>query len=108
MNLHKDIELHGHRGARGLWPENSIYGFLKAIELGVDVLELDVVVAGNKEILVSHDPFFNPLICLDPNGNEIGAEDDYNIYRMTYSEIKKFDCGSKFHPGYPTQENCDR
>jgi len=104
MKQFNNIELQGHRGGRGLWPENSIYGFFKAIELGVDVIEMDVVVTGDNKILVSHDPFFNPLFCLDPEGKEIQNEGDYNIYTMSYSEIKKFDCGSKFHPGYPLQE----
>lgn len=100
----KDIELHGHRGGRGLWPENSIYGFIKAIELGVDVIELDVVVTGEDEILVSHDPFFNKIFCLDPKGQEIVNENDYTIFKMPFSEIEKFDCGIKHHPNFPEQE----
>ncbi len=104
MKQFKNIELQGHRGARGLWPENSIYGFNKAIELGVDVIEMDVVVTGDKEILVSHDPFFHPLFCLDSEAKEIQNENDHNIYTMSFSEIQQFDCGLKFHHDFPYQE----
>jgi glycerophosphoryl diester phosphodiesterase len=100
----KEIELQGHRGARGLWPENSIYGFLKTLELGVNVIELDIVVSGDYKILVSHDPFFNPHYCLDPNGKIISSKNAFNIFQMPYEEIKKFDCGSKIHPHFPIQE----
>ena len=55
----KKIEIHGHRGCRGLLPENTIPGFVKAIELGVDVLEFDVVITKDNEVLVSHEPFMN-------------------------------------------------
>ena len=65
------IEVHGHRGCRGLLPENTIPTFLKAAELGADALELDVVITGDKQVLVSHEPWFAAEYCLKPDGRSI-------------------------------------
>jgi glycerophosphoryl diester phosphodiesterase len=100
----KHIDLQGHRGARGLWPENSLYGFIKTTELGVDVIELDVVMTGDGEILVSHDPFFNPEICLNPKGEELKNEQEYSFFKLDYTTLSRYDCGSKFNPKFPEQE----
>ena len=54
------VEVHGHRGARGLWPENSLRAFAAALSIGVDVLELDVVLTKDGQLAVSHDPAPNP------------------------------------------------
>ena len=51
------IQVHGHRGARAVLPENTIAAFEYAIGLGVDAIELDVVVARDDVVVVSHDPF---------------------------------------------------
>jgi len=98
------IDIQGHRGARGLWPENSIYGFIKTAQLGIKTLEMDVLLNGDGEVLVSHDPYFNSQFCLDENGNEITDEKEYNLYQMSQSEIDKFDCGSKLYLRFPEQE----
>jgi len=105
-NFKENIDIQGHRGCRGLMPENTLPAFKKAIELGVDTLELDVAVSKDNKIIVSHEPFMNNVICLDINGNDIPEEDaeKYNLYQMTYNEIKTFDCGSKFHKRFPDQE----
>ncbi|NBU98977.1 MAG: hypothetical protein EBS19_12345, partial [Spirochaetia bacterium] len=50
MNINKNIELHGHRGARGLMPENTLPAFQKAVDLGMNFLELDVVLTKDKQI----------------------------------------------------------
>jgi glycerophosphoryl diester phosphodiesterase len=87
-------------------PENSLPAFEKAIDLGVHTLELDLAISKDKKVVVSHEPFFSRLYCLDPEGNEISKQDDmaFNLYEMTYDEIKQFDCGTKFHTKYPKQE----
>jgi glycerophosphoryl diester phosphodiesterase len=103
-NDYTKIEIQGHRGARGLWPENSLYGFLKAMDLGVDVLEMDVILSADSEVVVSHDPFFSSEICLTPNAEKIENEGDFNLYKLPYKEIAEFDCGSKLHPRFPEQE----
>ena len=62
------LDLQGHRGMRGLFPENSILGFLKALELGVNTLELDIVMSGDTQLVVSHEPFISSAICQYPGG----------------------------------------
>ncbi len=105
-NHTKTLDIQGHRGCRGLYPENSIEAFKKAVEIGVHTLELDVVVSKDNFVVVSHEPFMNPTICLDANGNEIKVSDKqkYNLYKMPFDSIKKFDCGSKYHPRFPDQK----
>jgi glycerophosphoryl diester phosphodiesterase len=75
--------------------------------LGVNTLELDVVVTKDNQILVSHDPFFNSIICLDSLGNAIneGNELNLNIYQTTFSQVQQYDCGSIKHPQFPEQIN---
>ncbi len=102
----KKIGVQGHRGCRGLLPENSLPAFEKAIDLGVNTLELDVVITKDNEVVVSHEPFMSRTICYNPKGEPIEEAMDmkYNLYEMTHEEIKRFDCGSQFHPDYPDQE----
>lgn len=98
------MDTQGHRGARGLAPENTIEGFLLAAEMGVTTLEMDVVISADLQVLVSHEPFFSPEICLDPSGNPISYDSVINIYHLTYSEISQFDCGNLPHPRFPNQQ----
>jgi glycerophosphoryl diester phosphodiesterase len=99
------LDIQGHRGARGLMPENSLPGFKKALELGVSTLELDLAVTSDSQVIVSHEPYMSGEICLDPQGNEISADSAllYNIYKMNYDEVKQFDCGSKVNERFPDQ-----
>ena len=98
-------DLQGHRGARGLAPENTLQAFRKALEVGVNTLELDIVVSKDRQILVSHEPWMNADICLSAEGEPIEKEKEktYNIYEMTYEEVKTFDCGSKYNDAFPEQ-----
>ncbi len=100
------LDLQGHRGMRGLFPENSILGFLKALELGVNTLELDIVMSGDTQLVVSHEPFISSAICQYPGGRQIPkkTEKELNMYHMTYNEIKVFDCGSLFNNDFLLQE----
>ncbi len=100
------FDVQGHRGARGLRPENTIPAFLTALDSGVTTLELDVVITKDKQVVVSHEPWMSPSICLDPTGNAIPekSEKKYNIYQMTYAEVKAFDCGSKGNDRFPEQQ----
>ncbi|MFY0626106.1 MAG: glycerophosphodiester phosphodiesterase [Reichenbachiella sp.] len=100
------LDLQGHRGARGLMPENTIPAFIKALDLGVTTLELDLAVSKDKLLVVSHEPYMNSLIALDTNGNEIAKENElqFNLYQMNYKEIMRYDVGSKFNPHFPDQE----
>jgi glycerophosphoryl diester phosphodiesterase len=100
------FDLQGHRGCRGLMPENTIPAFLKAVDLGVTTLEMDLAVTKDHQLLVSHEPYFSSECCLNPAGEVIpdSVQMDYNIYTMSLEEIQQFDCGSKPHPRFPEQE----
>lgn len=109
MPVQKDkyeFDLQGHRGARGLAPENSLQGFVKAFNLGVNTLEMDVVMTKDKQVLVSHEPWMHSNICKQPDGALISkeAERSFNIYEMTYQEVKQFDCGTLYFDQFPEQE----
>jgi len=95
----------GHRGARGLMPENTIPAFQQALDLGVTTLELDVVVSKDKQVVVSHEPFFSGEICTGPSGKPIPKSEEkrHNLYGYTYAEIQQFDCGSRGNPRFPEQ-----
>lgn len=100
------IDWQGHRGARGLLPENSIPSFLKALEYPVKTLELDVVVSKDNQIIVSHEPWFSQHICSKPDSSAVTPFDEKNllIMTMTYEEIKTFDCGSRGNERFPEQQ----
>ncbi len=100
------FDIQGHRGARGLMPENTIPAFLKALELGVNTLEFDTVVSRDGKLVVSHDPFFSSEISLDKNGSPIPPEKQtaYNLFKMDYAEIKLFDVGSLGNKRFPEQQ----
>jgi glycerophosphoryl diester phosphodiesterase len=99
------FDIQGHRGARGLMPENTIPAFLKALELGVDTLEMDVVVSKDNQLVVSHEPFFSTEISLDKSASPIPTEKqkEYNLFKMNYSDIKSFDVGSLGNKRFPEQ-----
>jgi len=96
----------GHRGARGLMPENTIGGMLRALDLGVTTIGMNVVISKDNQVVLSHEPYFNHEISLLPSGKPIvlKAEQSYNMYKMDYAEIKKFDVGSKVHSRFPGQQ----
>lgn len=100
------VEIEGHRGARGLVPENTIPSFLKALEFGVETLELDLAVSADGKLVVSHEPWFSHIISLDKDGKQIAAdkEKEHNIFLMKYSEIKLYDVGSLGNKGFPEQQ----
>ena len=66
-----EYKIFGHRGCRGIYPENTINGFKKAILLGVDGIELDVVVNKNQELIISHESYIDTNYCLT---NELDNE----------------------------------
>jgi len=96
----------GHRGCRGIMPENTIPAMLHALDLGVTTLEMDIVFTKDRKAILSHEPFFNHEITTKPDGSYIDEKDekDYNIYQMTYEEVKKYDVGMKPHPRFPQQQ----
>lgn len=90
------IEIYGHRGALGNYPENTLVGFRYAIENDIDVLELDLQMTLDKEIIIYHDKNINTNIC---DGISVP------IKSLTLSEIKNYDCGSKHNIIFPEQKS---
>jgi len=104
--LQENFDKQGHRGCRGLIPENTIPAMLHALGMGVTTLEMDVVMTKDKQLILSHEPFFNHEISTKPDGTEVSTKEEssLNIYQMTYEEVKKYDVGMKAHPRFPRQE----
>ena len=86
-----DLNVIGHRGAAGLLPENTLAGFKKAMELGVDTIELDIHLTSDNEAVVYHDSRLNPAITRDNNGKWV--KDKHLIKELTLSEIQSYDVG---------------
>ncbi len=101
------FDIEGHRGCRGLYPENTIPAFKKALELGVSTLEMDLVISKDKKVVVSHEPFFRSGLSLTPEGDTISKEDQlsHNIYNMLYDEVRSYDVGSIPDPKHPHRVN---
>ncbi len=101
----QQVFFQGHRGCRGLMPENTIPAFQKALELGV-VLEMDVCISKDGKVVVSHEPYMNSLFCSHPDGRPVLKEEEksLNLYQMNYAEIKQFDTGKRGNALFPQQE----
>lgn len=103
----KPFDWQGHRGARGLAPENAIPAFLTALSFAkITTLELDVVISADGKVVVSHEPWLNAKICLDAKGHALNEKkkEEVNLYKMDYKEIIKCDCGSRGNPSFPEQK----
>jgi glycerophosphoryl diester phosphodiesterase len=105
MRLELDIQ--GHRGARGLLPENTLPAFRKALELGVTTLEMDVVISADHEVVVSHEPWMSAEICTRPDGRPVSPEEEHSlrIFAMPYEEVIRFDCGMRRPKSFPGQRS---
>jgi glycerophosphoryl diester phosphodiesterase len=104
------FDLQGHRGARGLLPENTLPAFEKAIQLGVSTLELDVGVSKDGVVVISHDRALNPDITRDASGAYLAAP--VLVNRLTLAEIKTYDVGrinpaSPYAKRFPDQQPID-
>lgn len=104
------IIIQGHRGFRGLWPENTIAGFRAAATEGADILELDVVCTADERIVITHDPFLNHEIWAHPDGTPIRPEEEagLNIYRMTLDSLRSYKLGTLRHRRFPEQKQVEQ
>lgn len=105
------LELQGHRGARGLWPENTLAAFTGALGLGVSTLELDCGVTRDGVVVVTHDPELNPDLTRGADGRFL-TRTGPRIYDLTWEELQSYDVG-RLKPGsayaarFPEQEAVD-
>jgi len=102
---HSVFDLQGHRGARGLVPENTIPAFLKALDLGVTTLEMDAVISADSQVVLSHEPWMSSAICSHPDGTPVTEEEENSLllFKMTAKEIASYDCGKRGHALFPEQ-----
>src|SRR5690242_9282610 len=105
------FDLEGHRGARGLAPENTMAAFRRAIGIGVATIETDMAVTSDGVIVISHDPFLNPDIVRDADGRWLAAKGP-PIHALTLAELRRYDIG-RLNPGssyarqFPEQRSSD-
>ena len=105
------FDLQGHRGARGLMPENTLPSFRKAIELGVDTLECDMAITRDGVVVIHHDLHLNPDTTRGPDGQWLAARGPA-ISELSFDELQRYDVG-RLKPGtayaksYPDQQAVD-
>ncbi len=105
------FDLEGHRGTRGLMPENTLAAFNRAIAIGVTTLETDVAVTKDGVLVISHDPFLNPDVVRGPDGRWLAVKGP-PIHSLTLAELQRYDIGrlnpeSKYAQQFPQQTPVD-
>jgi glycerophosphoryl diester phosphodiesterase len=105
------FDLQGHRGARGMAPENTLVAFATALTVGVDTLELDVGVTRDGVVVVCHDRRLNPDVARGPDGRWIEAPGPL-LHSLSYAELARYDVGrlrpgSAYAAGLPEQQPAD-
>lgn len=101
----RTFDRQAHRGGRGLMPENTIPAMKMALDLGT-TLELDLCISKDKQVVVSHDGYISPVFALNPDGSPVTKEQAAvnKLIDLPYSEIVRFDVGSRPHPEFPEQK----
>ena len=105
------FDLQGHRGARGLAPENTLAAFRKALAIGVTTLETDVGVTKDGVVVISHDRRLNPDLVRGPDGNWLSGKGP-PIHSLTLAELRAYDIGrlnpqSIYARNFPQQQPAD-
>jgi glycerophosphoryl diester phosphodiesterase len=105
------LDLQGHRGARGLAPENTIAGFALTLGIGVTTLELDIAVTRDDVLVISHDPALNPDLTRGPDGRFLDARGPA-IRSLGFDELQRYDVGrlkpgTRYAAAYPQQQAVD-
>jgi glycerophosphoryl diester phosphodiesterase len=93
------FDLEGHRGTRGLAPENTLAAFRRALSIGVTTLETDLAVTRDNVLVLSHEPFLNSALTRDAAGAFLAA-DGPDIHTLDLSELRRYDIG-RLNPGHP-------
>jgi glycerophosphoryl diester phosphodiesterase len=105
------VDLQGHRGARGLLPENTLAAFQWALERGVDTLEMDCGVTKDGVVVVHHDRRLNPDLARGPDGQWV-APSGPTLRSLTFAELQRYDVGrlrpgSEYQKRFPHQKPMD-
>jgi glycerophosphoryl diester phosphodiesterase len=94
-------EIHGHRGARAIYPENTLAAFEYALLFGADYIEVDTHMTKDEVIVIHHDPSVNKDICQSEDGSSINKK--ILIVKTELADLQRFDCGTKTLPAFPRQ-----
>jgi glycerophosphoryl diester phosphodiesterase len=86
------LDIQGHRGARGLAPENTLPAFARALSIGVTTLEMDCAVTKDGVVVVSHDSALNPDITRGPDGKWL-EKTGPAIRSLTFDDLARYDVG---------------
>ncbi len=105
------FDLEGHRGARGLAPENTLPAFAVALSIGVSTLELDTAITKDGVVVVSHDARLDPDITRGADGRWLNAP-TRAVHELTLDDLRHFDVGrirpgSKYSYDFPDQKRMD-
>jgi len=105
------MEVHGHRGARGHLPENTLPAFALALEMGVDALELDVGVTRDGVVVVHHDRRLNPDVARAADGRWVAAPAP-TVHSLAFEALQRYDVGrlrpgSEYAARFPLQQPAD-
>jgi glycerophosphoryl diester phosphodiesterase len=105
------FDLEGHRGTRGLAPENTLAAFRRAIEIGVTTIETDMSVTKDDVVVISHNPSLNPDLVRDTDGHWL-ASPGPPIRSLTLAELRRYDIGrinpaSQYARQFPEQKAVD-
>jgi len=107
MNTTTSFDWQGHRGARGLLPENTLPAFAHALTYpAIKTLELDLAVTKDQQLVISHEPWMAALICTHPDGRPVTEEEEQSliIHQMTLAELQAYDCGQRGNANFPEQQ----
>jgi glycerophosphoryl diester phosphodiesterase len=107
VHFGRGFDLEGHRGTRGLRPEDTLPAFSEALTLGVRTLELDTGITKDGVVIVSHEQYIAPLVCTDtapafPNDPKYPYVGKY-YHELTFAEVETVDCGTR-HPVDPAAD----
>lgn len=107
----RSLDIQGHRGARGLAPENTLAAFARALSIGVTTLEMDCAVTKDSVVVVSHEPYLDPDLVRGPDGKWLTARGPL-IRELNYEELLRYDVGrlnpaSAYAKRWPEQQAAD-
>ncbi len=105
------FDLEGHRGTRGLAPENTLAAFRKALSIGVTTIETDMGVTKDDVVVISHNPNLSPDLVRDPEGHWLASQGP-QIRTLTFAELRRYDIGrinpqSAYAKQFPEQRAAD-
>ncbi|MFK8139349.1 MAG: glycerophosphodiester phosphodiesterase family protein [Bdellovibrionales bacterium] len=98
------FEIHGHRGARSIYPENTLIGFEYALNSGADFVEIDIHLSLDEKVVIYHDPVINSDLCIVPS-NIKEKYSSLEIANMLLADLKTIDCGTKTNKDFKRQRS---